>query len=172
MEGTPTEDTRLALGGTLDRKLGADPDLRFSVFGYNYYYCEALIACKSKAGHSVTLSSTEVEYVALSEITNDIICVKEVLDTMLMKLNLPFLLKVDNGGATCLSNNQSLSQQTKHIDIWCHFVREFVEVGAFKTIFVVTDNNDADIHTKHTPEATFGKRRDKNMEDVYDKLKQ
>jgi hypothetical protein len=31
--------------------------------------CEALIAWKSKASRSVTLSSTETEYVALSEVT-------------------------------------------------------------------------------------------------------
>jgi hypothetical protein len=45
-------------------------------------------------------------------------------------------------------------------------VREFVEEGVIKTIFVGTDNNDADIHTKNTSEATFKKHRDKNMEDV------
>jgi hypothetical protein len=32
MEGTPTEDTRLGLGGTTNSKVGADPDLLNSVF--------------------------------------------------------------------------------------------------------------------------------------------
>jgi hypothetical protein len=33
MDGTPTEDTGLALGGTTDSKFGANPDLRISGFG-------------------------------------------------------------------------------------------------------------------------------------------
>jgi hypothetical protein len=34
-------------------------------------------------------------------------------------------------------------------------VREFVKEGVIKTIFVGKYNNNADIHTKKTPEATF-----------------
>jgi hypothetical protein len=117
MEGTPTEDKGLTLGGTRDSKFGTDPDWRISVFGYYIYFCEALIAWKSKDGKSVTLSSTEAEYVALSAITKEVMFVKQVLETMGIKLNLPILVKVDNVGAIYLSNNHSLSQQTKHIDI-------------------------------------------------------
>jgi hypothetical protein len=166
IEGIPTEDTELAIGGTTDSEFGADTDSRVSVFGYNIYFCEALIAWKSKAGQSEKLSSTEAEYVALSEITKEVIFVKQFLETMGIKLSLPILVKDGNMGAIYLSNNHLLSQRTKHIDIRRHVVRELVEEGIVKTIFVGTDNNDVDIHTKNTPEATFKKHRDKNMEDV------
>jgi hypothetical protein len=42
--------------------------------GYVLYFCGALIAWKSKAGKSVTLSSTEAEYHATSELANEVIC--------------------------------------------------------------------------------------------------
>ena len=85
------------------------------------------IAWKSKAGKSVTLSSTEAEYFALSEVTKEIMIVKQVFETMGINLVLPILVKVDSVGAIYLSNNYSLSQRTKHIDIRRHFVREFVQ---------------------------------------------
>jgi hypothetical protein len=117
MEETQTEDNGITLGGTMDSEFGAAPETCISFFGYNIYFCEALIAWKSKAGQSVTLSSTEAEYVALSKITIEIIIVKQVLETIGIKMNLPILVKVDNVGAIYLSNNHSLSQLTKHIDI-------------------------------------------------------
>jgi hypothetical protein len=84
---------------TTDSEFGANPDSCISVFGYNIYFCEALIACKSKAGQSVTLSSTEAEYVALSKITKKGMFVQQVLETMRIKLNLTIMVKVDNLGA-------------------------------------------------------------------------
>jgi hypothetical protein len=104
MEGIPTEDTEFALGGTTDSKFKADPDSRISVFGYNIYFCEALIPWKSKYGQSVTL-------------TKEVMFVKQVSETMEIKLSLPILVKVDNVGENYLRNNHSLSQGTKHIDI-------------------------------------------------------
>jgi hypothetical protein len=44
-------------------------------------------------------------------------------------------------------------------------VRKFVEEVVIKTICVGTDNNNAYIHTWNTPEVTFRKQKDKNMED-------
>jgi hypothetical protein len=73
---------------------------------------------------------------------------------------------LDNVGAIYLSNNFSLSQRTKHIDIRRHFVRQFTEDGIIKTIFVPTDDNEADINTKNTPEDIFKKHVAKNMEDI------
>jgi hypothetical protein len=126
----------------------------------------APIAWKSKAMKAVTLSSTEAEYYAFSEVTKEVMFVKQVLETMGINITLPILVKVDNVGAIYLSNNYSLSQRTKHIDIRRHFVRDFVQDGILKTIFVPTDDNESDIYTKNTPEDTFIRHRDKNMEDI------
>jgi hypothetical protein len=91
--------------------------------------------------------------VALSATTKEVIFVKQVLETMGYKVNDPILIKVDNMSAIYLSNNHSLSQQTKHINIQFHFVREFFEEGVIKTIYVGTYSNDADIQIKNTPES-------------------
>jgi hypothetical protein len=52
------------LEGISESEYAGDPDTRISVYGYVLYFCGAPIAWKSKAGKSVTLSSTEAEYYA------------------------------------------------------------------------------------------------------------
>jgi hypothetical protein len=71
------------------------------------YFLGALIAQKFKACRSVTLSSTEAEYYALSEVTKEVMSAKQVLETMGIKLNLPIQIKVDNVGEIYLSKNFS-----------------------------------------------------------------
>jgi hypothetical protein len=88
-----------------------------SVFGWELYFMGALIAHKSKTCRSVTLSSTEVECYALSEVTKEVTFTKQVLETMIIGLDLPIKIKVDNVGAIYQAKNFSLSQNTKHIDI-------------------------------------------------------
>jgi hypothetical protein len=166
IEGTTDGADLTELEGISDSEYGADQETRISVFGWNLYFCGALIAWKSKASNSVTLSSTEAEYIALSEITKEIMFVKQVLETMGIGMRLPIIVRIDNVGAIYLSNNYSLGQRTKHIDIRRHFVREFVEDGIIKTLFVGTDNNDADIHTKNTSEEVFKRHVNKHLVDV------
>jgi hypothetical protein len=88
MEGIQDKDGREELKGVSDSKFGADKETRISVFGWNLYFCGALIAWKSKAINSVTLSSTEVEHVALSKITKEVMSDKQDLETMGIGVNL------------------------------------------------------------------------------------
>jgi hypothetical protein len=87
------------LEGISDSEYGADQESHISVFGWNLYFCGALISWKSKASNSVTLSSTESEYIVLSEVTKEIMFVKQVLETMGIGLKLPITVKIDNVGA-------------------------------------------------------------------------
>jgi hypothetical protein len=82
MEGLQDKDGRADMEEVSDSDFGADQETRNSVFGWNLYFCGAMNAWKSKASNSVTLSSTEAEYVALSKITKEVIFVKQVLETM------------------------------------------------------------------------------------------
>jgi hypothetical protein len=107
-----TEESFFEMDGITDSEFGADEETRISVFGYVVNFCKALVSWKSRAGRNVTLSSTEAEYFALSEVTKEIMFVKQVLHTMGIVIKLPILVKVDNVGAIYLSNNFSLGQRT------------------------------------------------------------
>ena len=138
----------------------------------SYIFCGAPIATKSKMGRSVTQSSTEAEYFAISEVAKEIMFTKQLLDTIGIPLQLPIAVRVDNVGAMFLANNFSVGQRTKHIDIRAHVVREYIEEGILTIIFVRTDDNDADIFTKNTSEETFKKHSDKMVKDLDVTLKQ
>ncbi len=97
----------------------------------------------------MTLSSSEAEYVALSEAAKEVKFVYQLLVSMDMKVKLPIVVHVDNLGAVFMSENVSVSQRTKHVDIHYRFVQEFVLDRFIKVIFVRTENNDSDIFTKN-----------------------
>jgi len=57
------------------------------------------ISWKSRAQRNVTLSSSEAEFVALSEATKEIKFIVQVLLSIRIKVELPIIIHVDNVGA-------------------------------------------------------------------------
>ena len=66
-----------------------------------------------------------------------------------VKVILPIIVRVDNIRAIFIGSNVTVSQRSKHIDVWYHFVHEFVYDGFMKIVFVKTKDNDVDIFTKN-----------------------
>jgi hypothetical protein len=62
-----TRNGSLFLHGYSDSEFAGDRETRIGVFGFITFLCGAPISWKSKACHSVTLSSTEAEHYAGSE---------------------------------------------------------------------------------------------------------
>ena len=48
-----------------------------------------------------------------------------------------------------MHENVVVSNRTKHVDVRYHFVREFVQDGFIKVIFVKSEENDADLFNKN-----------------------
>lgn len=100
-----------------DRDFGGDKETRISVAGFILCLMGVLISWRSKGMKSVTLSSSEAEHVALLEAAKEIKFVYQLLIGTGVKVKLPIVVCVDNLGATFMSENVSVSQRTKHIDI-------------------------------------------------------
>ena len=101
---------------------------------------------------SVVLSTTEAEYIALSEVVKEIKFIIQLMSTMNMNVETPITIYVDNVGAIWLSNNRT---RTKHVHIRTAFVKEYQEEGKILIKLKKSEENDADINTKNTPNAIF-----------------
>ena len=84
---------------------------------------------KQKGMRSVVLSSTETEYIALSEVVKEIKFIIQLMSTINMNVEVPNTIYVDNVGAIWLSNNRTTSERTKHVHIRTTFVKEYQEEG-------------------------------------------
>ena len=144
-----------ALKALSDSDFASDKETRLSVFGYNIYFCGIPIAWRSKGMKSVVLSTTEAEYMALSEAVKELKFIVQLLQTMNLEIELPITVHVDNVGAIWLSNNRTTSDRTKHIDIRISFVKEYQEDGKIIIMFVKSEENEADIFTKTTTNTIF-----------------
>ena len=98
-----------------DSDFAGDKETRRSVSGYCIYLFDCLIAWKSKGQKHVTLSSTEAEYVAVSDVCCEIMFIRMILWFVGIKIELPIIVHCDNVGAIFLSYNAKISQRTKHI---------------------------------------------------------
>ena len=154
---------KLQLCGYCDSDYATDRETRKSITGFVIYLCDVPISWRSRAQRGVTLSSTESEYYAISEICSEILFIKGIMDYLGIDMEYPIIVNVDNVGAIYLAKNQVLSQRTKHIGVRYHFVRDYIEDGLVKIIFVKSQNNDADMFTKNLPNELFKKHTEKVM---------
>jgi hypothetical protein len=147
-----------------DSDFGSDRDTRRSITGYIIFAGNVPIVWRSRAQRNVTLSSTEAEYVAVSEVCTELMFARQVLEFVGIKIALPIVVNVDNVGAIFLANNATTGGRTKHIDIRHHFVRECIEDGIVIIHFVKSEENEADPFTKNVSAAAYKKHSQKYLE--------
>ena len=133
-----------------DADFAVDKETRISVTGYVVYFMSVPVCWRSRGQKSVTLSTTEAEYVACSEVVKEVLFILQLLKHLQVELQLPIRVHVDNIGAIFLAENQNSSDRTKHVDTRYHFVRQYIKDGTVLIEFVRSHDNDSDIFTKNT----------------------
>ena len=108
----------------------------------------------SKKQKSVTLSSTEAEYVVLSECSQETKFKWMLLNELLGSTH-PATIYEDNTGAIFLVKNQQVGARTKHIDVRHNYLRAQLEEKTLQVKFVNSDNNLSDIMTNNCTEKVF-----------------
>ena len=126
-----------------------------SVLQDTFFFMDVPIIWKLKSQKSITLSSSEAEYVALLEAAKEIKFVYQLLLSIGIQVKLPIIVRVDNVGAIFMSENTSTSGRTKHIDIQYRYVNEMILDGFLKVVFVKTSENVADVFTKNVRSETY-----------------
>jgi hypothetical protein len=77
----------------------------------------------SKKQQSISLSSLEAEYQALSVCTQEAVFTRNLVEE-LPGQNKPALIYEDNLGTIFLFKDQQVSSRSKHIDVRHHFMRD------------------------------------------------
>ena len=166
IEEDETGRVKHKIKGICDATWSSDKDDGRSVSGFIIYYMGVPISWRSRTQKHVVLSSTEAEYVGISEVVKEIMFVKQFLEELNIIVEKPIKVYVDNVGAIYMSKSNLNSTATRHVNIRYHYVREFVADGLIEIIFVRTDDNDSDLMTKNLHKGPFEKHSDKLVEEI------
>ena len=110
----------------------------------------------SKTQKCVTLSTTQAEYVAMSDVAKEILFLRQVWRFMLPRAGMPCIpLFEDNEGAIQIAKHPISNSNSKHIDVRHHFLRELVERKEIEIIHAASQYQHADFLTKALPEREF-----------------
>ena len=135
------------LWGYSDSDWGEDRDDRKSTSGYVFYLAGALIGWVSRKQPIVALSSTEAEYIAMSESAKQIKWYTQLFRELGFNHS-PVTLYANNRGAKDLAQKAIIGRRSKHIDIKFHNVRDMVEEKSIVIICIPSEENVADALTK------------------------
>jgi hypothetical protein len=143
------------LVGWCDADWASDPDNRRSTTGYVFKVGSGSIAWATRKQRTVALSSTESEYMALTESLQHAIWTAQILKNLDFGFDLPLSIHCDSKGARDLAKNNTFHKLSKHIDIRYHYIREKIEDEFVVLDEVKSADNVADILTKALPEPAF-----------------
>jgi hypothetical protein len=143
------------LKGYCDANHAGDIDTRRSTTGYLFVFGGAPISWASRLQPTVALSSTEAEYMAATEATNEAIYLRQLFTDMNCPPRVATVIFEDNQGAIKLASNPLQSRRTKHIDVRYHHIRHHITAGTIRLVYINTKAQLADSLTKHVNSTTL-----------------
>lgn len=146
--------------GFTDADWAGDIHNRKSTTGFVFLLGNTPITWNSKKQPTVALSSTEAEYMAITEGTKEAIWLRRLFGELkLQDLQIPTTIHGDNQGSINLAHNPVYHGRTKHVEVRHHFIREKILTREITLDFVPTGKQLADIFTKALGRTAFEKIR-------------
>ena len=137
---------------------------------YIFMVNDGPIAALSKRQSVVALSTTEAEYIALSESIKETLFCRQILAQMGeyvpgITQHEPTITYEDNEGAKLIANADFYEKRSKHYRVRFDFVRDERRQGTITVQSIDTKDQIADINTKALCEALFVQCRNSIMKD-------
>ena len=137
-----------------DSDWASDPSSQKSQSGYFLKMAGGAISWTSRAQRTITLSSTEAEYMALSDCSRQVVWMHTLLGKLGYKMK-PIPICGDNQGSIFITSNPVTEKWSKHIDIRFHYIWEVIERKLAEVFFIDGDKNPADLLTKNLGSVKF-----------------
>jgi hypothetical protein len=136
-----------------DAAYADDPVTRRSTAGYVFLLFCGPVDWKSTKQRTVTMSSTEAEFLAVSDAAKEMYSWRRFFESISLCLDDDFSIWCDNAQTIRLLAKESpkLVTRLRHIDIHQHWLRQEVQEGRLRVDWVSTANMPADGLTKALP---------------------
>lgn len=132
---------------------------RKSVSGYIFKVFGNTVSWASRKQSTVSLSSTEAEYVALSQGACEAIWLRNLLRELGITCNEPIKIFEDNQSCIRVAQDPKEHKRMKHIDVRYNFIRDAVSNKVVSIEYVSSGEQTADIMTKGLGRNLFEKHR-------------
>ncbi|RDX74745.1 hypothetical protein CR513_45467, partial [Mucuna pruriens] len=139
------EGDKPTLVGYSDSDMARDIDSIKSTSGY---------LIKFAGGVCVALSTTEAEFIAITEACKELLWVKKFLQELGFVQD-KYLLFCDSQSVIHLGKNSTFHSRSKHIDVRYHWIHDALDAKLLELAKVHTDDNGANMMTKVVPRGKF-----------------
>lgn len=136
------------LYGYADADFAGDTDDRKSTSGIVFMLNGGPIHWKSKKQSSVSLSTTESEFISACDAAKDAVHLHMLLNELGFIQPQPIHIYEDNQATIKIAHNETYRGRLKHLDLRYHYIRELIEARKIDLIYCDTHNMIADILTK------------------------
>ncbi|CAM8920980.1 unnamed protein product [Rhodiola kirilowii] len=141
-------DQELHLTTFCDVDWGACPITRRSVTGYSILLGTSLITWKTKKQPVVSKSLAEAEYRAMAQTSCELAWLVCLLSDFQITVSTPIPLYCDSNAAMHIARNPIFHERTKHVELDCHIVRQYITSGLLYFRFIKSIEQPADLFTK------------------------
>jgi hypothetical protein len=109
----------------------------------------------SKKQKSPATSTTEAEYIAMSNGSKEILWLQHLLIELGLEVQPQSVIYCDNQPAVAISKDNMHHEDTKHIDTHYHFVRYHIRADEIRTQWIDNKYQQADVLTKALDKQAF-----------------
>ncbi|PKU66220.1 Retrovirus-related Pol polyprotein from transposon TNT 1-94 [Dendrobium catenatum] len=152
--GLPITPGDITIQTFTDADWASDHSDRKSILGFCTFMGPNLLSWSVKKQVTVTKSSTEAEYRALSAATSDVLWLRRLAEELLRQKE-PTTIHCDNLSAIAIARNPVFHARTKHIEIDFHFIRQHLLTANIRIQHIDSQEQIADILTKPFSSSRF-----------------
>jgi len=121
--------------GFIDSDFARDKEDKKITSSYVFMLGSGAVSWCSKKQPIVTLSTTEVEFVAATVCATQAIWLKKILVELHVRQQKPILIYCNNGSTIKLSRNSVLHGRSKHIDVKFHFLIDLMKEKVIDVVY-------------------------------------